>query len=226
MAGRVFEFLSSPHRSAEALMPWLLNGTLNPAERRKLEAHLHDCAACRAELERQRHVAALYCTATTAEPEPDGSAALARLTERLDAEAAPPERRSGRVFGWRMVAALQFCVIAALVWTVWALRPDATESGERVASYRGLGAPAAPASGDAIVFFVPEATEIEIRRTLHRAGARIIDGPTASGAYVLRFQADATETALSALRRDDTVARVEHLAAPRGSLPVLSPSRN
>jgi len=116
-------------------------------------------------------------------------------------------------------------VIAALVWTVWVLRPDVTEPDGR-AAYRGLGASAAVASGDAIVFFVAEATEIEIRRTLQRAGARIIDGPTGSGAYVLRFERDATEAALAALRRDGNVIRVEPLAATSGSLSVPPSSRD
>jgi anti-sigma factor RsiW len=204
-------------------MPWLLNGTLKPAERRKLEAHLHDCAACRAELERQRQLATLYWEAAPAAPEGDASAALARLAARLDAEAAPPARRSAPAVGWRIVAVLQFCVIAALAWTVLALRPDATEPDRQPAAYRGLAASASPASGDAVVFFAAEAAEIEIRRTLQRAGARIIDGPTAAGAYVLRFERDANEAALAALRRDRNVIRVEGLTAANAS-PSVAPS--
>jgi len=226
VGGRVFEFLNSPHRAAEALMPWLLNGTLEPAEHRRLEAHLLDCAACRAELERQRRLAALYGQVATAEPERAGSAAFARLAARLDAEGVPRKRRSASAFGWRIVAALQFCVIAALIWTVWALRPDATEPDGRIAAYRGLGASVSAASGDALVFFGAETTNIEIRRTLQQAGARIIDGPTRSGAYVLRFERDAIDTAIESLRRDGHVVRVEPLAAANGSSAAPRPSRD
>lgn len=205
-------------------MPWLLNGTLKPAERRKLEAHLHDCAACRAELERQRPLAALYCEAAAVAPESDADAALARLAARLDAEAAPARRPASAV-GWRIVTVLQFCVIAALAW-VLALRPDAAEPDGQLAVYRGLAASAASASGDAIVFFAAEAAEIEIRRTLQRVGARIIDGPTAAGAYVLRFERDASEAALAALRRDRNVVRVEGLTAAAVSPPSAPASRD
>lgn len=207
MGGHIVELLSSPHRAAEALMPWLLNGTLGPAERRRLEGHLRDCADCRAELQRQRRLATLY-RQSTAQPDIDCDGAFARLASRLDEEAgrvpARPQRRPK--FGWGLVAALQFCLIAALVWTVWLLRPESPESS----SYRGLAATAAATGGDAIVIFAAETTESEIRRVLHRAGARIVDGPMAEGGYVLQFERNDT---LAALRSERSVLRVERLAA-------------
>jgi anti-sigma factor RsiW len=222
VGGRIVDLLSSPHRAAEALMPWLLNGTLRPAERRSLEDHLHECGACRAELERQRRLASLYCDVVPAEPEFDRSAAFERLSARLDAEAAPApaKRRARPPFGWRFVAALQLCVIAALVWTVWLLRTDALDDG--TSAYRGLAASSAPASGDAIVIFTAEATESEVRHALQRAHARIVDGPTAAGAYVLHFEHGTTEAALAVLRSERSVYRVEPLTAA-GAPPAASP---
>jgi anti-sigma factor RsiW len=218
VGGRIVELLSSQHQVAEALMPWLLNGTLRRAERRRLEDHLVECAACRAELERQRGLASLYREATAAELELDGSAALARLSARLDGESAPaPERRGKRMLsGWRLVAALQFCALAALVWTVWPLRPASLADG----TYRGLAASTAPVSGDAVVIFAVDATEVDVRHALQRARARIVDGPTVTGGYVLRFEGGDAERSLSALRREASVLRVEPLDAvgsPRGN---------
>jgi hypothetical protein len=112
---------------------------------------------------------------------------------------------------------LQFCAIAVLAWTVWALQPAATVADGRGTTYRGLGDAASSAGGDAIVFFVAGTTEIEMRRTLQLAGARIVDGPSATGAYVLRFERDVNETALAALRRDPNVTRVEGLSAGSAS---------
>lgn len=215
MGGRIVELLSSPHRAAEALMPWLLNGTLKPAERRKLDAHLRDCATCRAELERQHRLATLYCDVAAAQPQVDGSAVFARLETRLDAEAAPAARRLAPTLGWRIVAALQFCVIVALAWTVWLLMPG-IEPDAGPTAYRGLAASSSPARGDAIVFFAAEAAELDLRRALRRAGARVVDGPTAAGAYVLGFERGSRETALAVLRGERIVVRVEPLTSDGG----------
>ena len=38
------------HREAQAALPWLANGTLAGAELERVEAHVHGCGACRAEL--------------------------------------------------------------------------------------------------------------------------------------------------------------------------------
>jgi anti-sigma factor RsiW len=214
MGGRIVDLLSSPHRAAEALMPWLINGSLSPAEQHELARHLNDCAACRAELERQRRLTHRYRETAAAEPLADGSAAFARLAARLDAEALPAARRARPVRGWRLVAALQFCVIAALAWTVWLLRPDAP-APDAAPVYRGLAA-SPSASGDAIVFFAGGATAAEVGRVLRQSGARIVDGPTAAGAYVLRFEHSATDAAVAALRAERAVIRVEPLVAVGG----------
>lgn len=219
MGGRIVELLNSPHRGCQALMPWLLNGTLTPAERCKLDAHLRECASCRAELEAQRRITALYREATAAPSGADGSAALGRLALRLDAEAAPAPRRATPRFGWRLVAVLQFGVIAALAWTVWLLRP-AVEPADAPAMYRGLAAAPSHAGGDAIVFFAADASEIDVRRTLRRAGARIVDGPSAAGAYLLRFEQGTAGAALAALRSERIVVRVESLASVGGPSPA------
>lgn len=225
MAGRIVGFLSSPHRAAEARMPWLLNGTVSPDERLELEAHLNDCATCRAELERQRRVAGLYCHAEDAQPPSDADAAFARLAARLDGEAKSARQRAmpSWPIGWRFVAALQFCVIAGLAWALWILRPGVSAGDEPAAVYRGL-ASAPSVRGDAVVFFAVGAAESDVRSALLYADAVIVDGPTAAGAYVLRFRNGATDAAIGALRAQRSVARVESLVAGSG-LPPASASR-
>ncbi len=222
MGGRIVELMNSPHRAAEALIPWLLNGTLTPAEQHELASHLDDCAACRAELERQRQLAGRYCAAAATEPLADAGAAFSRLAVRLDAEVAPAARRAKPVFGWRLVAALQFCVIAALAWTVWLLRPGASPTEAAPAAYRGLGTSPTAVNGDAIVFFAAEATAAEVRSVLRRSGARIVDGPTAGGGYVLHLEGNPAVT-LAALHGERAVMRVETLVSASGS--PSAPSR-
>jgi anti-sigma factor RsiW len=38
------------HRRAWDTIPWLVNGSASDAQRRAVEAHLHDCGDCREEL--------------------------------------------------------------------------------------------------------------------------------------------------------------------------------
>lgn len=55
------------------LLPWLLNGSLEPEERQAVEEHLETCEACRRELAATREAAALYA----AHPEPEALVSFA-----------------------------------------------------------------------------------------------------------------------------------------------------
>lgn len=219
MGGRIVDLLSSPHSAAEALMPWLLNGTLAPAERRQLEEHLESCAQCRDELAGQRELMTLYAASPVPIAEDGGASALARLLARLPSvtatDAAAPRRGAGVMSRWWHIGvAVQMGVIVALGWTVWLLQPAAAPSDGAPAAYSGLAAREAPRSaGDAVVIIDPGASEADLRRALQRAGARIIDGPTAAGAYVLRFERQDSGEAIAALRSERAVKRVETLSA-------------
>jgi hypothetical protein len=52
-----------------------------------------------------------------------------------------------------------------------------------------------------------------MRATLQRVGARIVDGPTAAGAFVVRFDNDPKAAMLASLRGDPAIVRVESLSA-------------
>ena len=88
-----------------------------------------------------------------------------------------------------------------------------TTQNDDVAAYRGLAATAQRATGDALVVFDPNASETQMRATLQRVGARIVDGPTAAGAFVVRFEDDPTAAMLASLRSDPAIVRVESLSA-------------
>jgi hypothetical protein len=67
------------------------------------------------------------------------------------------------------------------------------------------------AGGTAVVRFRSDATEAQIRAGLEASGARIIDGPTVTGAYVVRVPRDHYQAALAELRRQGAVALAEAL---------------
>jgi anti-sigma factor RsiW len=199
---RVLHLDSDAHGAAQALLPWYVNGTLDAAEHAAVDAHLGDCARCRADLELQRLVRAT----PVASPPGDVDRGWLALRRRLEAEAAPkppiasPVRRPAP--RWLMPAlALQaaFGVVLAAAW----LAPP------RVGDYRTLGAaPAAPAN--ALVVFRADATEAEIRAALRAVDARIVGGPTVTDAYLLRLPASGAAS-LSRLRGERSVARAESL---------------
>jgi anti-sigma factor RsiW len=213
---RVLQLDSDEHGAVQALLPWYANGTLEPAERAEVEAHLGACARCRADLEFQR----LVRTTPVAPAAGDVERGWLALRARLASEPAPsPAARpaaTGRARAplrwpmrhsslprWLMPAlALQaaFVVMLAAAWLV-VPRPD---------DYRTLGAAAPPPAANALVVFRPDATEAEIRRALRAADARVVGGPTVTDAYLLRVPALDAAT-LGRLRAEPAVARLESL---------------
>lgn len=209
MAGRIVDLLSSPHLATEAVLPWLLNDTLTPAERHEVEAHLAACPACRAELARQREVMALYAASPAPDLATESETSWARLMARLHHETAPSPRVKRAWRWWPVAFALQMGVILALGAALWLQLLAASST---TPAYRGLAASAQRAAGDALVVFDPRASEAALRSALQRAGARLVDGPTAGGAYVVRFEQPAL-AALATLRADAVVVRAESLTA-------------
>jgi anti-sigma factor RsiW len=217
VGGRIVDLLSTPHLATEALLPWLLNDTLTSDERSQVEAHLRSCAQCSAELEQQKRLRSHYSDAATPNLALDIDAAFARLLPRLDDQPLRSPRRPlwrSRQPGswWQLGLAVQMGVILALSAALLIqLKP--TTQNESVAAYRGLAGTAQRATGDALVVFNPNTSEAQMRATLQRVGARIVDGPTAAGAFVVRFNDDPTAAMFASLRSDPAIGRVESLSA-------------
>jgi anti-sigma factor RsiW len=212
VGGRIVDLLSGPHQTTEALLPWLLNGTLTGDERNAVEQHLQSCAQCRAELARQRELMNLYVAAGSVEQPVDVDAAFSEVRSRIAAEPRRPSRVPLTPLAWwRLGFGVQTAVVLLLGTTLLLTVPD--WFSDDAATYRGLGS-THRANGDALVVFDPAASEARVRGALQQAGARIIDGPTAAGAYVVRFDVQPS-TALAALRGDAAVIRVESLVAAR-----------
>jgi anti-sigma factor RsiW len=207
------------HDEAQRLLPWLLTGRLDDAERAMVQAHLAACPRCQGELGWERRLQACYAEL---QADADTERGLAAMHQRLQ---RPPRRGgwpAGRAWarrlqaawraawrapaaGLRGVLALQAAMILLLAAGLFAaLQP-------REAPYRALGAAATPAHANAVVRFRPEATDLAVRQALQGSGARVVDGPTVSGAYLLRLPAVERDNALKRLRGDSAVLLAESL---------------
>jgi hypothetical protein len=216
------------HREAQDLLPWLANGTLAGTELERVQAHLKGCAQCRADL-------AASHTLRAAAPAPsldlDMESALARLLPQLDAPApaavppqvsAPSQAASLPARGWRarlaandarwlrVAAGVQCCAIVVLAALL--LRPGGgTDASADTGAYHVLGA-APAAQSQLIVMFKPDTPERELRRIVLESGARIVGGPTATGAWVLGTE-QAADAVAGRLRGQAAVTLAEPLGA-------------
>jgi len=114
-----------------------------------------------------------------------------------------PSAALGGLGAFAVPALLSVALLAAIGWT---LRP-ASQAG---LEYHALAAAPAEA-GTAVVRFRADATEAQIRAGLNASGARLVDGPTVTDAYVVRLPREHYEAALAALRAQPAVALVEAL---------------
>ena len=224
MSGQILRLEPDPHVVVQRLLPWYLTGRLETAEHDIVETHLAQCPECRAELETERQWQLLHPGHGA---QVDVEEGWARMRARLSGEVPvtapaplitsmphpaprgrrwlPPSLRAAPRLparAWAAPALLSAALAVALVVT---LRPVAP-AGQYVA----LAAPA-EAGATAVVRFKPDATEAQIRHSLKDSGARLVDGPTVSDAYVVRLPREHYAAALDKLRKEPGVALVEAL---------------
>lgn len=216
MSGQILKFDDSAHRAADEALPWLVNGTLAGDELAAVEQHLRECARCRREVDMLKQ---LQTVCAIDEPAPDPTPAYLRLQQRIAGrrrlgplvdrmrELLRPWQRAPAWAKWAIVA--EFAGIIML--TVRVTLPVS----ESAAPFQTLGSPALHAirAGAVAVVFVPEVTESELRRIVRAAGARVVDGPTESNAYVLEVPAGHRDAALAALRAEPAVVLAQPLTA-------------
>ena len=221
MSGQIVHLDPDPHAAVQKLLPWYLTGRLEAAERAQVEEHLAACQDCRAELDTERAWQLLQ-PGQSAQVDVEQGWANMRALLAGDAPrtaeppvAPPPRARRGTLPGfflgrspaaraWAAPALLSLALVAAIGYT---LRPLPRPVG---ADFHALAA--APVDGaTAVVRFRPEATERQIRASLNASGARLVDGPTVTDAYVVRLPRERYAEGLAALRRQPGVALVEAL---------------
>jgi len=216
MSATVLPLDGDGHHAVQTLLPWYVSGRLDRADVADVEAHLAGCAQCRDELawERKMFVAQTTADRNDMQGAERGLALLrARIRSADQAQQSPlpsrPTLRPGRRWTPWMPWALgaQFAAILAL--TVMLVVPPKPPE----LSYRALGLPPQSAPANLVVRFKPDAAERDIRRALQDAGARLVDGPTVTDAYLLNVPAERQAAALAGLRATPAVVLAESLDA-------------
>lgn len=137
----------SAHVQAWELIPWVLNGSADPAQRQSLEAHLRQCPDCREEMQFQQQLRQAMQQESAARDEAgDADAALRRFwaQEQAPSEAAPL-LKGGRPrflgFDWPRAMAAALLVQALGLGLLWQRYSGLAQD------YQVLSQPAAPATG-------------------------------------------------------------------------------
>ena len=198
------------HRQAQSVLPWYVTGRLDETERAMVEDHVVNCAACREDLEAERELAMLVA-GSSSKRDDHAYEAGPRLRVR-----PPPRRRRSR---WQGAAK---AIRTGPTWSGWVVAGSAVAASLIAiavvplfvrADYHALSSPAAEAPGNVIVIFRPDTSEREFRSTLAASRARLVDGPTASGAYVLRVPQADRAAILGRLQAHDNVVLAQPLDA-------------
>jgi anti-sigma factor RsiW len=220
--GRVLTFEGGEHREVERLLPWYANATLEHDERARVHKHLSTCGACRAELAGLRAMIDAAADAPIETADADIDRGWERLHRRLHASRnapATPRALHRLQRGWRSAApwvrvalAAQCAVVAVLL--VFLVRTERAPRDD--APYRTLSAAAEPrTSADTLlVVFDPRLTDAQLRELLGANHARIVDGPNATGAFLVAAPPGQAELVRNALRASPGVAMAERLAPP------------
>jgi hypothetical protein len=211
---------ASIHHEAERLLPWLLNGRLEDGQRELVLRHLAACARCREEARNQERLQDLYLQLAPAPPAP---ANFERLLRRLP-RAAPSDpfaawrawrarrtragRRPSPVLRWTAAACL--LLATALAVSPWRAAPESTPAFRTLGSASGASLP----GEQLVVVFDPGLSEARMRTLLRASGARIVDGPSEAGAYVLVLPDDRVAAVQAGLRSAPGVLLVERLQPP------------
>lgn len=204
MSGRVLRFEGSVHAEADRLLPWLANGTLEEDERTWVRQHLDECAACRHELAWLQSLQSA-CRIDPAATD-DTHRAVRRMRRRIGSASAGSRRRPRSWLPW--IAAAQAVVVLVLGTAL--LRAHQPPP----AAYHTLSA-APVAQERLVVVFDPQLTEARMRRLLQACDARVVDGPTAAGAWILSVPSARAPTIREALRAAPGVTLVEGLGPGR-----------
>jgi len=202
------------HAEAWALLPWLANGRIAPEDREWVEAHVQDCAECRAELAAQRMVASHVTREESNTPLPASSEeqkSFNKLWARIEAaesitlESAPEAsartpQRSSRTVRWLAAAV----VVQALGLGILgiALRGNTSAVGN---NFRTVTDVQARLNAPAVrLVFAPDASMDSIKTLLTHQGLSIVAGPGDAGNYTAELSVDAVASGASA----ESVAQV------------------
>jgi anti-sigma-K factor RskA len=173
------------HEESWLLLPWLVNGRLAPSQRVQLEEHVRECTRCTEELGRQQLIRAALTEPERVTYAPGPS--LRKLMDRIDGRPAaargtavsPPAQPARLAPAWRppglawaasVVLATGLAVLASTAYR-WSQPLYVTHT-------------AAPSSAQVLhIAFVPSLSVSEAGALLQAVGARVVEGPDATGIF-------------------------------------------
>jgi hypothetical protein len=218
MTGRIIQMPTDEHRDVQSLLPWYLTGELEESERNTLQAHLSQCADCRAELAAERRLSRKIAETPGGAAASDVEYGWRMISQSLGAQSREHSSSGGRTkgpalwikagvfsrsraswLGWAVAA--QFCLLVVVSAALW--------RNEQPARYHTLGAAPASTAANLVVIFKPDTPERDLRAILRSSGARLVGGPTVSDAYLLHVEAAARSAALARLRQETQVVLAE-----------------
>ena len=200
MTGKDDTVRDAAHDAAAELLPWYVTGQLAPDEAERVGDHVAGCAECQAEVAFQKQLEAEVARLPL-DVERGWTQMRSRIEANDDAPVAAARRRMrGAWVGWGVAAT--FAVVAGVSWLPQTQGPQ----------YHALGEAKAEQGGNVVVVFHPDTTERQMRETLKAGEARLVDGPTAAGGYVLAVPAAKRPAALAALRARQNVVLAEPIA--------------
>jgi hypothetical protein len=220
--GHIIRLPGDPHQQTQSLLPWYINGTLDDGEVAAVETHLAECAECRADLAAEQAIGA-DMSAIPTDVERGWAAMRARLESRAAPEPAPAPAASPVVvplaprraffrrpipIGWALTAQAAALVLVA-GGVQLAMPTQQAQPTQAQPLYHTLGSAPAAEPGNLIVIFRPDTAEKDLRAALVGSSARLVGGPTASDAYVLRVADTGRNAALARLRANGHVVLAE-----------------
>ena len=211
----------------EALAPWHVNGTLEPAESRWVEDYVREHAEARAELQWYQALQGQMRANEPAFAEEQGwDTLMSRIrAERRQVRNTTSWMDSVREFlgsafgaGGQLVLRPAFAYAAVAVLVVQAgvigsLLLDRGRDQAEVEQWRSMQARSGAISGPVLsVSFKPDTTERDVRTLLLRNGATLVGGPGQLGNYIIYVPQERVAAAEAALRDDPHVDSVSVMA--------------
>ena len=201
----IIRLRGTPHDEVQELLPWFVNGTLASDAVERVEAHISECAECRSDVDAERRLARGIASLPL-----DSDSGWEAMERRLAPDSAPAIRppsgmwRKRVPLGWAVASPFAAAAAVALVFVnASPVRPVQQQE------YRALASADMTQSANLVVQFAPDTRARDIQSTLVAVNARLVDGPTDTGAYMLRVDQAKRELALKRLRDNQAIALAE-----------------
>ena len=197
------------HAEAWALLPWLANGRIASEDREWVEAHVHSCAECRAELAAQRMVATQMNrdgTEIPASAANDEQRSFNKLWARIEAsEAAAPAGQAVAAGGSRGSRAVRWLAAAVVVQAVGLgvlgmsmLNGGQPAAGNTLTTVTDVPVDVRQNAPAVRIVFAPQASIDTVNTLLEHQGLTIVSGPGTQGNFTAILSADAVASGASA----------------------------